>query len=129
MKAITKEDFKKIAKYYYDTFIKTVKTVRESNEFTQPFEFTVAKKSDIDFEIFIKGTRTQGDEYTLETWKCCPCIRIRYVHGDGWDYHMSYTHCGSEDFSLEALTNGIPEKRCLTSIRNAIIDFTQEVTI
>jgi hypothetical protein len=138
--AETLEEAKGIIKFVADTTKSSIKELRSSGKYPKPFEFLVQADTDLDFEIFIKGTKVAGDDYTLNGWKGVPIIKA-ITHQNFKDhptkpneYWVSFsgggTGYGSDNGqSIGYIKDGYLKKLIDRGIEVAIQDFTEQATI
>ena len=129
-----------VAKYSIDTFTEIVKTLRESNTFPKPFEFTVSKSDEAHFQVFIVGNKIAGSDYEKNMWKTVPILACSVQHNsdnhptepgkERLDLRVNYSGSwGSEYSQVKYVENGLIKEHLQRAINRAIKEFTIQETI
>ncbi len=129
-----------IIAYISKTTKEVVNEIRESGVYKQPFIFVIESDTYFKFEVFIKGTKTTGDDYTLHTWKTCPVVKGELHQNvishptqpnEFWVLFSSLgTSWGCDnETNLAYLEQGRFKKAIHSAVKDAIEDFTEQNTL
>ena len=134
------DNIAQVCKCIHDTFKEIVADLRERAVFNKLFEFSVNKRNDKNFSIYIVGNKTAGEKYYLDTWKTVPVVKCQTLvysprhptmaGKEFLDLSVNFSGSwGSEYGDMKYVENGLIKRHLQKAIETAIRDFTIQETI